>query len=169
MIHAGSLEQQIRFSASEIQRPQLLDDTPGLDSIHPAILAGLFGVGALNIAYADGDQVCATSKIIMGILFGYTLHWNFISLSLFASENFLFCRVLALLNLHFHPNLLQVMRTWKKLQRKNGSELKSCLKEKECAMVLIQSLLLLLRDRRLVPLSYFSLFKIIFLFSAASY
>lgn len=57
-----SLEQQIRFSASEIQRPQLLDDTPGLDSIHPAILAGLFGVGALNIAYADGGQSAGTAK-----------------------------------------------------------------------------------------------------------
>ncbi|KAH9798034.1 P-loop containing nucleoside triphosphate hydrolases superfamily protein [Citrus sinensis] len=57
-----SLEQQIRFSASEIQRPKLLDDTPGPSSIHPAILAGLFGVGALNIAYADGDQGAGTAK-----------------------------------------------------------------------------------------------------------
>lgn len=57
-----SLEQQIRFSASEIQRPKLLDDTPGPSSIHPAILAGLFGVGALNIAYADGDQGAGTAE-----------------------------------------------------------------------------------------------------------
>lgn len=74
VIHAGSLEQPIRFSASEIQRPKLLDDTPGPSSIHPAILAGLFGVGALNIAYADGDQVRITPKIIMWIIFQCTLH-----------------------------------------------------------------------------------------------
>lgn len=69
-----SLEQPIRFSASEIQRPKLLDDTPGPSSIHPAILAGLFGVGALNIAYADGDQVRIPPKIITWIIFRCTLH-----------------------------------------------------------------------------------------------
>ncbi|XP_042941591.1 uncharacterized protein LOC122276148 isoform X3 [Carya illinoinensis] len=44
-------------------------------------------------------------------------------------------------NLLCHQNLLQVMRSWKKLPRKNDGGLKSCLEVKECNVVLILALL----------------------------
>ncbi|KAG6695410.1 hypothetical protein I3842_09G096000 [Carya illinoinensis] len=44
-------------------------------------------------------------------------------------------------NLLCHQNLLQVMRSWRKLPRKNDGGLKSCLEVKECNVVLILALL----------------------------
>ena len=35
-----------------------MPNVSGPYSILPAVLAGLFGVGVLQVAYADGDQVC---------------------------------------------------------------------------------------------------------------
>lgn len=63
--------------------------------------------------------------------------------------NLVLCRMLV--NLLCHQNLLlRVTVTWRRLPRKNGSELKSCLKAKESNMDLILASLLLLRVKRLL-------------------
>lgn len=54
-MHSGSFEQ----NAYALEGQPLTADSgiPGLFSV-PAILAGLFGVGLLEVAHADADEVC---------------------------------------------------------------------------------------------------------------
>ncbi|KAJ4703984.1 putative 26S protease regulatory subunit [Melia azedarach] len=56
------LERKIQSSASEIQGPKLFPNASGTTSVFPAILAGLFGAGVLDIAYADTDQGIGAAK-----------------------------------------------------------------------------------------------------------
>lgn len=55
MNRAGCGEHQSHSNASEV-RP--LRSVPHAYSVFPAVLAGLFGAGVLEMAYADGDEVC---------------------------------------------------------------------------------------------------------------
>ncbi|GLU15586.1 hypothetical protein SLE2022_320630 [Rubroshorea leprosula] len=54
-----------RFSSivPEIQQPKLVDSSSGSYSVLPAILVSLFGAGALEIAYADGDEVASKPSL----------------------------------------------------------------------------------------------------------
>ncbi|KAK0578038.1 hypothetical protein LWI29_004057 [Acer saccharum] len=61
--HRRSIEHQINLNASKIQWPKSVPDAARLDSICPAILAGLFGAGVLNFAYADAAEGSADAKL----------------------------------------------------------------------------------------------------------
>ena len=57
LIHAESFEQRIHgYAPEQGQQLRLVSEVPGLFSV-PAILAGLFGGGLLQIARADADEV----------------------------------------------------------------------------------------------------------------
>ncbi|KAK2644569.1 hypothetical protein Ddye_019764 [Dipteronia dyeriana] len=58
-----SIEHQINLNASKIEWPKSVPDAARLDSIFPAILAGLFGAGVLNFAYADAVEGSADAKL----------------------------------------------------------------------------------------------------------
>ncbi|KAM3749225.1 hypothetical protein ACB098_05G167100 [Castanea mollissima] len=53
------VENQSHSNASEVQPLRLVPDVSGPYSILPAVWASLFGVGVLQVAYADGDQAAA--------------------------------------------------------------------------------------------------------------
>lgn len=55
MNRAGCGDHQSHSNASEVWPLRLLPDAY---SVFPAVLAGLFGAGVLEMAYADGDEVC---------------------------------------------------------------------------------------------------------------
>jgi hypothetical protein len=55
MNRAGCGEHQSHSNASE---DRLLRSAPHAYPVFPAVLAGLFGAGVLETAYADGDEVC---------------------------------------------------------------------------------------------------------------
>ncbi|CAK7351513.1 unnamed protein product [Dovyalis caffra] len=57
MLNAGSFNHQIHSSSLEIQRPRWVSNADGLpNSVLPALLASLIGVGTLQVAYADSDE-----------------------------------------------------------------------------------------------------------------
>lgn len=58
MNHKGFAERHSHSYASEVLPKRLGPDDWGTSSIFPAVLAGLFGVGLVEMAYADGDEVC---------------------------------------------------------------------------------------------------------------
>uniref|UniRef100_A0A5B7BWY3 AAA+ ATPase domain-containing protein n=1 Tax=Davidia involucrata TaxID=16924 RepID=A0A5B7BWY3_DAVIN len=60
-LYHRSFEHHIPTYACGSQRPKSVVEIPGLFSV-PALLAGLFGVGLLDIAHADGDGDEATAK-----------------------------------------------------------------------------------------------------------
>ena len=45
-----------------------MPNVSGPYSILPAVLAGLFGVEVLQVAYADGDQVCVIFVVCVNCL-----------------------------------------------------------------------------------------------------
>lgn len=55
MNRAGCGDHQSHSNASEVRPLRLV---PDIYSIFPAVLAGLFGAVALEMSYADGDEVC---------------------------------------------------------------------------------------------------------------
>lgn len=57
MTNAGALEQLVNLDTGKIQEAKLLPDVRGVQFLLPAVLAGLFGAGALEVAYADADKV----------------------------------------------------------------------------------------------------------------
>lgn len=57
MTHAGALGQLVDLHMDKIQEPKLLPNVHGTQFLLPAVLAGLFGAGALEVAYADADKV----------------------------------------------------------------------------------------------------------------
>ncbi|KAK2992202.1 hypothetical protein RJ640_005689 [Escallonia rubra] len=61
-LHFQSSKNQIYTYASEGRRPRSLPEIPGLFSV-PAILAGLLGVGLLDIAHADSEEAHAKTPI----------------------------------------------------------------------------------------------------------
>ncbi|KAK3017717.1 hypothetical protein RJ639_003073 [Escallonia herrerae] len=61
-LHLQSSENQIYTYASEGHQPRSLPEIPGLFSV-PAILAGLLGVGLLDIAHADSEEAYAKTPI----------------------------------------------------------------------------------------------------------
>ncbi|KDP20696.1 hypothetical protein JCGZ_21167 [Jatropha curcas] len=58
-LHHRSSSHHIHSTASEIQRPILLPNADEPYSTLPAILAGFFGIGMLQVAYADSDQAAS--------------------------------------------------------------------------------------------------------------
>ncbi|KAH7569433.1 hypothetical protein ACOSP7_012835 [Xanthoceras sorbifolium] len=58
-----SIEHPINLNASEIQWPKSVPDAAGPHYICPAILAGLFGAGMLNLTYADAAEGSADAKL----------------------------------------------------------------------------------------------------------
>ncbi|KAG2684373.1 hypothetical protein I3760_10G073900 [Carya illinoinensis] len=57
--YVGSAEHQSHSNATEVLPHRSAPDAWRPYSIFPAILAGLFGVGVLDMAYSDGDEVPA--------------------------------------------------------------------------------------------------------------
>lgn len=51
-----ALEQLVNLDMGKIQEAKLLPDVRGAQFLLPAVLAGLFGAGALEVAYADADK-----------------------------------------------------------------------------------------------------------------
>lgn len=49
--------QYIYSDALEVQLPRILPNGHGPYSVFPAVLIGLFGVGAVERAYADAEEV----------------------------------------------------------------------------------------------------------------
>lgn len=56
-ILAGSLEHVVHHDAYQIRMLQFLSKGHGANNLFPALLAGIVGVGALKIAYADAGEV----------------------------------------------------------------------------------------------------------------
>ncbi|KAK3036973.1 hypothetical protein RJ639_030938 [Escallonia herrerae] len=61
-LHLQSSKNQIYTYASEGHQPRSLPEIPGLFSV-PAILAGLLGIGLLDIAHADSEEAYAKTPI----------------------------------------------------------------------------------------------------------
>lgn len=58
MINAGSFNHQIHSSSSEILLPRWASNANELpNSLFPALLASFIGVGMLQVAHADSDEV----------------------------------------------------------------------------------------------------------------
>ncbi|KAL4628278.1 hypothetical protein ACB092_05G225600 [Castanea dentata] len=57
------VENQSHSNASEVRPLRLVPDVSGPYSILPAVWASLFGVGVLQVAYADGDQAAANPPL----------------------------------------------------------------------------------------------------------
>ncbi|XP_048131695.1 probable 26S proteasome regulatory subunit 10B isoform X1 [Rhodamnia argentea] len=56
MTHAGALQQLVNLNTDKIQEPNSPRNVHGTQFLLPAVLAGLFGAGAVEVAYADADK-----------------------------------------------------------------------------------------------------------------
>lgn len=55
-------------TGSEVFSSRVQPDATGPYSLFPAVLAGILGVGALETAYADANEVCRIFSICSGLL-----------------------------------------------------------------------------------------------------